>query len=232
MTTTQKAKSDETVNKTIETINLVAIEAELRPKSTEELRFRFHECYTGGAKLIAEAAICVKLMQERGESFTGMPLIGMYRKVASGQIPPELVWEFLDSPNKQFVTTLPMDDQKRLVANAMVPVVEAKPEGGFTKRLVDLRTAPKEVAKLVCGPDGIRTIEEQMAHLGAQKARPTAAPTKAEEIQEPLSHQVTIKVTDSELQALKIRAALNGVEVPAIVRTFLAGTEAFKRPKT
>ena len=53
---------------TPDAIDMTAIEANLRPKSTEELRFRFHECYSGAASLMAEAAICVKLMQERGDS--------------------------------------------------------------------------------------------------------------------------------------------------------------------
>jgi hypothetical protein len=108
-------------------IDLAAIEAELRPLSTEKLKFRFFETYTGAARLIAEAAVCVKLMKERGENLAGLPMVGTFLRIASGQVLPELVWKFIESPNRQRVERLPLEDRKRLAADAMVPVVETRP---------------------------------------------------------------------------------------------------------
>ena len=175
-------------------IDLAAIEAELRPQSTDRLKARFFECYDGAARLIAEAAVCIKLMSERGENLAGIPMAGTFKRIAAGQILPELVWKFIESPNRQRVERLPLEDQKRLVANPMVPIVEPRhePGTGYTTRMVDLSKAPTDVAKLAIGYDGIRTPEEQIAELAAQKASPkrTLAAMKEEEIREPLSRSV------------------------------------------
>ena len=189
-------------------IDLKAIEANLRPLSIEKLKFRFFECYSGAASFMAEAAMCVKLMKEHGDPLTGMPMVGTFLRIASGQILPELVWKFIESPNRQRVERLPLEDQKRIANDSMVPAVFPKPGGGYDKRMVDLCKASPEVAKQVAGPDGLRNPEEQLAVLTAPKPKPVVS-TLAEpaDASEPLTHSVTVKLTVSELSALKINAA-------------------------
>jgi hypothetical protein len=218
-------------------IDMTAMEIELRPRSTEDLKFVFHECYAGAANFIAKAAVCVKLLQERGENLHGIPLVGTFRRIATGQIVPELVWKYHDSPNRHIVERLPLDDQRRLVREETIEVVEPKTEGGFTKRMVDLTTAPTDVARLVIGPAGIRSLEDQMAYLGAQKARPIARKRSDEQEgsdmpQEPLTHQINVKLTDSEYQALRIKAAMNKIPENKMARRFMISTEALKPLKT
>lgn len=216
-----------------EAIDLGAIQERLRPQSSEKLKIRFLECYNGAANLIAEAAVCVKLLEERGkEEIRGLPMIGTFRKIASGQILPELLWQFIESKALPFVERLPLPDQKRLVADSMFPVVEPKPGGGYTTRKVDLRQAPPEVAKLAVGPDGLRSPEEQAVYLNTQKIRMTARPAVAPmTVEEPLIHKLTIRVTPSELQSLRHLAADAGVSDAEMVRSLLVKVGAFKRPK-
>lgn|GEM_PF-4914256 len=214
-------------------IDITVIEADLRPQSTEKLKFRFFECYNGAARFIAEAAVCVKLLKERGDTLTGLPMVGTFLRIASGQISADLFWTFLESPNRRFVERLPLEDQKRLAANPMVPVVEAKPDGGFTTRMIDLTKAPAETVKLALGDDGVRSPEEQISHLCMQKAKPPVVRASAEEIDrdEPLNHQIAVKLTDSELEAVKIQAAVARLSEGQLVRRMLIQAGAFKRPK-
>lgn len=206
-----------------EAIDIAAIEAELRPQSTEKLREHFAGCFGGAARLIAEASVCVKLMKERGENLTGVPMVATFLRVAEGQVDANLIWKFIESPNRQLVARLPLSDQKRLAADPLVPVIEPKPEGGYTKRFIDLTGAPAEVARLVVGPDGIRSPEEQMAFIGSQNARQAIgrASVADEPVGEPLSRQITVRLTASEDRDLKIEAAKNGVSLAEQARRFV-----------
>lgn len=215
-----------------EPVDLAALEAALRPLSSASLKTRFLECYGGAAALLGEAAVCVKLLKERGDSMAGIPMVGTFLKIASGQILADLVFEFADSPNHRLVEQLPLDDQKRLSRNSMVPVVEPKRDGGFTTRMIDLKTAPQEVARLVAGPAGIRTPEEQAAQIFAHKTRDAVKQAASREVGEPLTRQVTVRLTESEYEAVRLHAALARVSEAEAVRRFLLGTKAFKRPKT
>jgi hypothetical protein len=214
-----------------EPIDMTVIEAELRPMPAEQLKFHFFSSFNGAARFIARAAVCVKLLEERGEKLTGMPMIGTFRRIASGQIDPALVWKFVDSPNRQRVERLPLNDQRKLVDKPVVPVVEPQPDGKFTTRMVDLTRAGSDVGKLVIGPDGLRSPEEQMVYIGQQKARPISI-KPPEDLAEPLVHSRTIKLTDSELEAIRIQAAIARKTEGEILRRFLIQSGAFKRPKT
>jgi hypothetical protein len=207
-----------------EAIDITALHAQLGHESTEKIRLRFFECYAGAANLIAEAAVCVKILDDREEDLTGLPMVGTFRRIASGQVLPALVWQFIESPNRQLVEGLPLKHQERLVRDPVVEVVERKPEGGFTKVMVDLTRAPREIGRLIAGPDGIRTLREQMAHLGVQRVRPSAAkPAPADEEAEPgpagpLSHKLTVRLTATELERLRVNAARARVDDAEYVR--------------
>lgn len=237
MTMTKTVAPTPAAESTPVTIDLVAIEARLAPLTPQELRHRFYECCAGTASLIAEAAICVKLLRDRGEDITGIPMRRKLLAIADGRILPELVWKFEDSPSAPLVEQLPLADQRRLVDNPLVPVVESVKgrDGGrtFTNRLVDLTRAPKDVARLAVGPEGIRSPEEQVAVLSAPKRAPAVTPaTDAPPAPaEPLDHQILVRLTASELEALKLRATLAHVSEREMARRFLLQTEAFRRPR-
>lgn len=208
-----------------EAIDIAAIEAELRPQSTAKIKVRFFECYGGAARLIAEAAVCVRLLTERGEDMRGMPMVGTFRRIAEGQVLPEVVWKFIESPNRQKVERLPLSDQKRLVADPMVPVAE-----GQTVRKIDLTQAPPEVAKVIIGPDGIRSPEEQRAYLGQQKVRAAHAKRPATPAAT-FDRTLTVGFTTTEFSALIENAARTGLSDRDYVRHVLDRAGAFKRPK-
>jgi hypothetical protein len=228
---TTHARTSDTSN----AIDLTAIEAELRPLATDKLKSLFLECYGKAGDFLARAAICVKLMEERGENLKGFPMLGLFRRIAAGQVIPELVWTFIESPSRTIVERCALPDQKRLVANPMVPVIEPTADGkSFTTRMVDMRTAHVSVAKQAIGPDGIRTPEEQIIHITTQKSRPAlpSVDDKANEIREPLDHSIMVRLTASEMEALKIRAALAHASEREIARRYLLQTDVLKRPKT
>lgn len=219
-----------------EVIDLAEIEAQLRPESSEKLRFLFYECYHAAARDIAKASVCVRLLKERGEPVNKIPLLGTFLRIASGQIDPEVLWKFLESPNRKLVERLPLDDQKRLVNDTVVVIAEPKPGGGFDKRKVDLVTAPATVAKLVMGPAGIRSLDEQMTILAAQKtvtavkarAEEVAMASPADDIKEPLDRQIRIKVTASQLETLTVRAARSRCGIAELAYRWLVQSGVFK----
>ena len=103
------------------------------------------------AMSVARAAVCVKLLKERGEDVTGMPAVETFLRIASGQILPEFVavvaiaiesshsdrlgpppepidserlGSLLESSHFERLGSLPLPDQRRLIDNPMVPVVQ------------------------------------------------------------------------------------------------------------
>lgn len=213
-------------------IDMQAIETELRPLSSEKLTFRFWECHNGAARMIAEAAICIKLLKERGDDLKNLRpgTRETYVRVANGQIDPLFLWKFIESQGRAHLQNLPIKDQKRLAENPMVPVVQVLPDRKYTTRMVDLSVAPKEVVKLVAGYEGIRSPEEQIGIIAQQKAY-TAATTKpdVDEVpSEPLEHRITLRLTASELEALKIHAAKSRLSESEMARRFLIRAGAFK----
>lgn len=212
-------------------VDLAAIETELRPLSTEKLRSTFVESYGKAAEFIARAAVCVKLMEERGESLHGLPQLQLFRRVASGQLLADLVWKFIDSPARQVVERLPLPDQKRLASNPVLPVVEAAVGGGYTQRMTDLTKVSKAVVRQVIGDEGIRTPEEQIAHIASSKNRVPVAPTKSPVAEEPLTRSVTVKLTDSEWRALNINATRSGLTPALMARRGLIQSGVLKEGK-
>ncbi|OWY61584.1 hypothetical protein B7486_63035, partial [cyanobacterium TDX16] len=208
-----------------ESIDLAAIEAELRPQSSERLKVRFFECFKGAAEFIAEAAVCVMLLEERGEELTGIPYVGTYRRIAAGQVDPSAFWRFIESPNRQRVERLPLPDQKRLAADPMVEIAE-----GSTVRKVDLTQAPREVAKVVIGPDGIRSPDEQRAFLGQQKAKAMVRPTAKTALpKERRDRRLPLMLTTAEMSALMDNAAGEGLSDHDYAIRMLERAGAFKR---
>lgn len=188
-------------------INIGAIEAELSRLSTDKLKAVFRESFGKAAEFIARAAICVKLMEERGESLVGIPQVDIFRRIASGRILPEVAWAFADSPGRVAVFRLPMPDQKKIAINAVYPVASVLADGRIDSRMVDLTRASKEVIGQVVSPKGLRSIEQQIAYLSEREDEMEAMSEAGKVDPLPRHRSVTVKLTDEEYQSLVINAA-------------------------
>jgi hypothetical protein len=207
-------------------IDLVAIEARLRPKSPQYLRFRFSQCLTGAVEFIAEAAVCAKLLKEHGEDLRGLPHVQTFLGIARGRILAEAVAKFLESDCKQLVFAAPIDVQARLVRDSVVDFVKVRPEGGFEPESIDLATAPLGVAKQVIGPDGIRSVEDQMDHLWSHPATTTVA-AKARGMRTYRPHLV---LTEEQWQSVRMHAAAEKCEEREILMRALEQGGIFRPP--
>lgn len=214
-----------------------AIKAELRKLPTDQLRTFIADCIGKTADFVYGVAMALEVMDERKESFTGIPRINVYRKVAAGQLLPELVIPFSAAPGWEDIFRAPIRDQQRIAKNPIVPVAESAEGGGFTTRMVDLTRAPRETVRQVLGDEGIRTPEEQIAYVRTMMRAPLAAPalasrfTDESEPDEPLEHSVTGKVTASEYKAIRIMAAEQGLTLAQVVRRLLLRSGALKSDK-
>jgi hypothetical protein len=214
-------------------IDMAAIEAELRPLSATRLKAVFVECYGKAAESIARAAVCVKLLEERDEKLSGViPRLQFFRRVASGQVLPDLAWKFAESPARQMIENLPIPDQKKLAKDAVVPVVEPAPGGRFTTRMQDLTKSSKDVVRQVIGDEGVRTPEEQIVYLTMRKTRAAIpAAIAAPVAEEPLTKSVTVKLTESEWAALTINATRARLAPPLMARRGLVQSGVLKEGK-
>lgn len=217
------------------TINLTDIEAELRPLDTPKLLDVLAESMGNAAMWIARAAICVKLMEERGEPLVGIHQLSLLRKVASGQILPEVVLAYGESPAREIILQCPLPDQKKLIKSPLQPVLEQTTNGTLTTRMVDLTRASKDIVKQVVGPEGIRTPADQQAYLACQRleSRARAGKTLPESVKplEALTREVKIKFTDAEWHALNIHASDSATSVGDFVRKVLEDGRFFRKPR-
>lgn len=215
-------------------IDLQAIEFKLKSKTTKQLRADIPKYVAGGAEMLAKAAVCVKIILDRGEQPPDIPGISILKRIAYGQLLPELAWVSAASGNRRTLESLPLTDQRRIIEDPMVKVVEPRsgPGGGYTTRMVNILEAPPNVAKLAVNYDGIRTTEEQIAYLAAQKADPANAPKAAKSdddvAREPFQHSIKIKLTPSEFEAIKVRAARARKKEWQYIHDSLAKAGAFK----
>src|SRR4051812_31852449 len=91
-------------------IDLTAIEAELTPLSNDELKAKFEESFLGAARWFAIGAVSYKILTARGVNLEGVPLVSFFRKIAGGQLLPEFACMFMESPNRNALQFLPIQD--------------------------------------------------------------------------------------------------------------------------
>lgn len=217
-------------------LDLDAVKAELRLLTTDELHAIYNECVEKTAEYTLRAAVALVFIEERTKKkFVGVPYAGIYRKIAAGQILPELACEFIASPGKVDIFYAPPEVQQRLAKEPTVPVAEPTQNGGFTTRMIDLRKAPRETVRQVVGDDGIRTPEEQIAYIKTERRPPVAPPAPRyideNNTDEPLKYSVTGKVTATEYKAIRIMAAEQGLTLAQVVRRLLLRSGALEPTK-
>jgi len=123
------------------------------------------------ARTVAEfrrLAWIVRLLEERGEDLTDLrlSLLPYLRKIAYGQLLPEIMIRFSQSPGvMRVVASLPMPDQEKLANGERIPMAIRTPDGKLDKRLVDPLGLRADQLSLVFTSNSIRPIEDQMARL-------------------------------------------------------------------
>ena len=221
-----------TIGKTQETFEeaKAAILTEWRPQSAGKIKARFFDLNAPIQRLVLEKAIMVSLLKERGEKMEGIRYAGMWLGIAEGHIDLNVCdEEFLQSPNRARIHALPVPDQKRIAANPMVPVIERTSDGkDFTTRMMDVKTMPPDLARVVITSAGITPPDELKAKLTAQ-ARRTTPPPMIEESGEHRTRSLTVKITEHDWEEVRIEAARARIsEANAAYRIMLRG---FKRPR-
>lgn len=145
-------------------LDAAAIEA----MGTPELKAELARSLQQSAAHLARLAWIVRVLEERGEDLSDLKigLLGHLRRIAYGQVLPEIVVRFAESPLlMRKIEMLPIPDQRRIARGEPVPVAVQGPDGSFTHRLVDPIYLSADQARLALGPRGLRELPEQIALL-------------------------------------------------------------------
>lgn len=153
---------------------------DLRALSTESLRAELARQMAHTAQHLVRLACIVRVLEDRGEDLRGLvvPLLDHLRRIAYGQVLPEVVVRFADQPLLlAAVASLPIPDQRPLAAGEPLRLLVPVPEeqgGGWTHRLVPPARLGKAGIAQVFDRGRLRSDGEQRDWL-AQKAREAAA---------------------------------------------------------
>lgn len=135
------------------------------------------------AEAMMRLAWIVRILEDRGEDLSGLrlPLINHLRRIAYGQVLPELVVRFAAQPALLTrVSMLPMPDQQRLASGESVRLVVFReaPDGRRVTdhRLVDPSKLTQDQIWQVFGQDRIRSESEQVLYLEERSMRPATTP--------------------------------------------------------
>lgn len=119
---------------------------------------------------LVKLALIVRQKEERGHDLSDLKIgmIGYLRRIAYGQVVPEVVARFGAAPNLlRKVAALPIPDQKRCLSPKGIPVGEMSGDR-VTHRLVDPLTMRRGEIQQVFAPDHIREPEAQIAWMRSQ----------------------------------------------------------------
>jgi hypothetical protein len=127
---------------------------------------------------LVRTAWIIRLMEERGRDLSHLK-IGMLdylRRIAYGQVAPELVVHYSESPALlRILASLPLPDQQRLASGEPVKLVVRRPEGKFDVRMVEPLKMARDQLALVFGRGKIRDEAEQILMLEDRQPRPTGS---------------------------------------------------------
>jgi hypothetical protein len=143
---------------------------ELSKLDTATLKDQLTKALKLSAESLKRLATIVRLLEERGEDLSDLKLglVGYLRQIAYGQLAPEAVVRFGQSPLVlRCVATLPMPDQMRLATGEPVELVVRTVGGTPTKRLADPAKLTRAQLHQVFARDRIRDEAEQLLMLSA-----------------------------------------------------------------
>jgi len=143
---------------------------ELAKQSNPELLDLLNEYLGWTAEGLMGAARVVKILDERAVELPEMnrTVLGYLRKIASGQLHPQLLVGWRELPVYKHARTLPMLNQQEVVDNKPIRVVAMKGGGGADAWLCEPRSMTGATAKQVFARDHIRDEGEQIAWLRGQ----------------------------------------------------------------
>lgn len=125
------------------------------------------------AESILRAAVIVKMLEDRGENLTELRigLVWYLRRIASGQLMPEIVARFAGSYSLERIARLPIRDQQKCLElnGIMVGTLEA---GEIVVRHVPVMQMERWESRQAFANNHIREPAEQVAWMRAKNSEP------------------------------------------------------------
>lgn len=157
---------------------IVRLADDLESKDTDSLKKELVGLLFQTAEQIRKAAAIIGILESRGEDLSQFKsgLVTYLRKVACGQVLPEIVIKFFGRDSLRYVAALPIPDQERCLRDDGIEI------GVFVNGEIDTRVKPvvdleKHEARQVFAADHIRNPNEQIAWIRAQELnRPQVTP--------------------------------------------------------
>jgi hypothetical protein len=150
---------------------------QLRSMTDEQL---LEELKTGmrvNADNLLRMALVVKELESRGADLSGVKLglLHHLRRIACGQMLPEVVTQFAWSPALiARIGSLPLSEQRKLVDGDRVKMLTYGPDGSMTHRLADPVAMTPDQVNQVFARDHIRDDSEQALWLDRRVIRERA----------------------------------------------------------
>jgi hypothetical protein len=149
------------------------IEAEARvfkEMSTLELREELGRAFKVTVQQIIRIAAIIRVLEDRGEKFddTKSVLMTCLRKIAAGELMPQVLMSFNGSPSLLgCAMSLPIDDQKRLSDSSPLTVMELNGDEAIKHSVLPSKLTRRQVEQ-VFASDHIRSGAEQVKWLREQ----------------------------------------------------------------
>jgi hypothetical protein len=143
--------------------------------STDALKQELAEGLRLTAGHLRRMACIVAELETRGVDLTDLKigLLGYLRRIAAGQVLPEVVVRFAEHPLLiQRIATLPLPDQERLANGEHVQLAVVGPDGTIAHRMADPCSLVGKQVNQVFSVGAIRTVSSQVLLLEARRAEP------------------------------------------------------------
>lgn len=144
--------------------------AELSELDLSQLRDEFAKAMIVTVGGVIRLAAIVRVLEDRGEDVSDIQFGHMLRRVACGQVLPELVVKLQWQPrllNK--VAMLPIADQRTVAEDRPIKVATVE-NGARTHRMVRLMQMSPDEVRRVFAKDHIRDVGEQVSMMESEAA--------------------------------------------------------------
>lgn len=145
---------------------------ELGNLSTQALRAELAQSLTMSARHLAYLAMIWRELENRGEDLSDLRTgLAVYLpQIAAGHLEAEAVIRYAGHPMLlRNIATLPIEQQRRLLAGETVPVLTVGSSGEYEQAALPAHTLTPAQARMVFGDGKIRSVSEQQAILDSQR---------------------------------------------------------------
>lgn len=146
--------------------------AELGNLSTQALRAELAKSLTLSARHLAYLAMIWRELENRGEDMSDLRTgLAIYLpQIAAGHLDAEAVIRYAGQPSLlRNIATLPIEQQRRLVAGEAVPVLTVGANGEYQQAALPAHTLTPAQARMVFDAGKLRSVDEQRAMFEAQR---------------------------------------------------------------